>query len=122
MTEFARLLSDHMQREWPPKTIPEWAERFGVSAQAVYDWFEKDTVPRASTLDLIHQATGIARGQLYRAAGRPLPSDAPWQDYLQRVEQDKRLSSESRMAMVHAIKELQQRYSTNDDVCEPVAQ
>lgn len=75
MTPFARIILGFMQAQWPPLSVPEFAELAGVSVQAVYGWFSLDALPRRQTLDIIAERTGIDRERLYEAAGYDLASE-----------------------------------------------
>lgn len=118
LTPFARLLADHMaeyaKTHWPGRSIPEWAEQFGVSSQAVYDWFDKGAIPRASTLTLIAHATGLSRLALFQAAGVPLPEDQPWEDHRRRILRDARLPLEAREELAGCIEQVAKQYRADD--------
>lgn len=103
LTPFAQLLADYMRQDWPPVTIPKLAERTHVSVQSVYDWFNKGTLPRASTIELIAEGTGIPRRDLYQAAGIPMPDNSALDRIKRQIEAERGLTPDAKRLLLAAV-------------------
>jgi hypothetical protein len=132
---FAQLLFDWMWSQRPPLSIGQLATRLGLSKQTVYNWTGRDELPSSTAIPLISERLGIpvdallnaarqtedaryrARGQLIPTAPapkqvRPQPATPPdpWQDMIDRVEQDPRFDAATRAAMIQHIREVRAGY------------
>lgn len=111
LTPFARLLIRYMDSQWPHLSVPELADLVGISVQSVYDYFNKDAVPREKTLDMIAEATGLGRDELYKAAGIPAPSSRPWLDAQRRIEESS-LPETARADLLRCLGEVRAKYES----------
>lgn len=108
LTPFARRLADYMSAQWPPMTVPELASLTGISAQAIYDYFNKDVVPRATTLELIAEKTSIPVADLFAAAGLPQPPTG-W-DKIEREIEDLHLPERDRADLLRCLDGVRAKY------------
>lgn len=71
LTPFARLIRAWMWRQSPPMTVPQLADKTGLSKQAIWGWFQHDAIPRRDTVIQLASRTGLDVDELLRAAGLP---------------------------------------------------
>lgn len=72
LTPFARLVRDeYMWKQIPSMTVPQLADKAGISKQAIWGWFQHDSLPRRVTIIQLAQRTGLDVDVLLRAAGMP---------------------------------------------------
>lgn len=71
LTPFARLVREWMWRQVPPMSVPQLADLTGISKQAIWGWFQHDSLPRRDTVLALARATGLDTDELLRAAGLP---------------------------------------------------
>lgn len=72
LTPFARLVRDeYMWKQIPPMTVPQLADKAGISKQAIWGWFQHGSLPRRVTIVQLAERTGLDVDELLRAAGMP---------------------------------------------------
>lgn len=110
LTPFARLIRDYLFSFKPTKTVADLARETGITSQTIWDWMHNDVVPRRATILQLHDSTGIALNDLYRAAGIADDEEEAWQRIEQFIENEDRLPQEKRKQAVAAIHGLRMEY------------